>query len=1223
MGPSENTRSVIKKRTVKVQAHERKIAQNKGTAAGNIATGQRYAALGKDIAQKHYASKPLAQRKADLVSARAKSPEVRTRGQRVALQTHGERVSVAGQARAAGARRYGGPNVNELVANARRATAGKAKPITGQTIIANKLAEDSAQAKQLRAGLGITKPKGQILDRKFTNAVGFIMKQLQRPSTGIGATVKARIMDPAGAATGHSQNTFKEGFLHPDEHASDWDDAVKAAGVKNKYVRGGIALGASVATDPTTYLAFGSGTLAREAGSTATKAALKAHGDVTEALRAGRTAARATGEAGQRQGVKLGIRGLPVHAATGKRVIMTKPLGGPTKERVSQTVSSKVGSRSTGAAAVKEIREGVRQKIMNPNVKPRGWEDYEFDIARQAGNTGRAMERGAQHESDMITHVLTKATKDWDESKHIKVINALEHNAFDGLDPGERAVADRVKRLRELWYAKEPGRPELLPESKVGFHRAPEAPTFDHPVEMDDLYAARDRVENAPDAAARRHAVHQQALLTLERRDQTAARLAHQKNVEAYNKAPVGYMPRRLRPEEEAGLGHPKGVTARGPNTGGSTSYKGRKVSVPLSDMTHEEFARYETNIPKLVQARHLEHGRIMANKEQHKWMAGLADPVNISPEDVQHLVGDKTRRFYARDEHGVHPLFDLRTGEVQADKLRKAVESGQEISEIDPSKLGTIQKLIRGGHTPHEQDIADLGRPLPGEAREAFLKRMHRSWKWWATAPNPSYHARNAVGDTFNALGAGTTTGDFKAALRLNHINSKMLDVDKMANSPEGSRALEVLRTAASRSEHYPATGELSDLEVLGMANKYGAINSGIISGELRELQTVGEGPVVQALHLGKPRDAIQRAGDYRENIARLATFRNGLKKGMSPPEAAAFSLRHHIDYSNLSEAEVKFWRYTVPFWTWWSRNLPLQARSLASHPGLYANTEKARRQSLITAGIDPNIAESMGDTDQENLPWATGLHSGKGKNRVPLVAGPGLSYMDLGSIPYPHTDIGTTVKNASSDLVGRVNPFIKLAGEEGTGVNPYTFQQHEQHGEGKYVTAPAWLPANLPGVKEKYNKKTGQMEKQVNWRTLSVLNTIPVVNRAGKVGAQTTTPGKAGPHEAIMGWLTGPKYSPLDPRQLKLNQLYDQRAVVDSWIGEHKGNYTHTAGAPWTGPVGKAYKHRSKIQKDIDNVSKSMGFKNIRSAGRPKGKATPLFGAPGRSSGMFGAGG
>jgi hypothetical protein len=596
-------------------------------------------------------------------------------------------------------------------------------------------------------------------------------------------------------------------------------------------------------------------------------------------------------------------------------------------------------------------------------------------------------------------------------------------------------------------------------------------------------------------------------------------------------------------------------------------------------------------------------------------WQAALGDTVELSAKEARALGGTKGY-LYVRDPRGLHPAFDAETGKLHGDALAHAVNNGHEIIQVDPRKLQTLHSLFRGGQTARGFTPGDLAVPSKLESQQNLLQRTHRTWKWWATAPNPSYHLRNLAGDTFNAVLAGTQTGDFATAFRLNRANSALKHVEASVNTPEGRRAIAALTKAQNKVEHFPH-GDLTHLEIIGLANKYGAINTGIVSGELREAQRLGKG-VADITHTRAAGNAIQAVGDYRENLVRLATFRNGLKRGMTPSEAAQYSLRHHIDYANLSKAERDVWRYVFPFWTWWSRNLPLQLTKMATKPGIYANVEKARRQSLGAAGVDPNISAAMQNYEQENLPWGTPFKI----SGTPVTAAPGLPYMDVGSVPYlPAFAKGNTsaaLQPIAQDLFSRVNPFVKTPAEVISGINAFTLQPHEQYGEGKYVPAPSWLPNDFPGVKRIYDKKSGKMVKGVNWRVMAGLGLFPVAQRAGRLSTPESRPGKPTPAMVGLGWAAGPRFAPAPVKgkeglqargQLALNQLYDMRSRIDGWISEHKPEVPHQTGVPWSktpggGEIAKAYEQRAKIDAAINNVRRTMGYKNVKKVGRPRSK-------------------
>lgn len=1271
MQGADATRAVIKKRTVPVKAHTRQIAA-KPSAAGIAAGAERYKALGTHIAQQQYASKTPQQRAASRVAAR-KAGDQRTRTQRVYLGTHASWVQPASQGRSALARRYSTDTATQQRNLAKIDSSKPAKvrapklAVPKPSVIQQKLATDAAQAKALRLqvlGQALPRHKPGWLARSTKSSVLGVMKEASRVGTGIGAEALGRIGDPVGQQSGRSTNTFVEGFKHPEQHYADWNKVAEKAGVHNKVAQSALAFGAAVGTDPLTFLTGGVGTAAKEAAAAAARKATLEGATKAEAIRAGRAAEDALGPAGQRRSLKIGLRGAPVRVATGgaKREIMTPATSGKARQAIVDA------ARKRGIVhhpIVPKAREGLRGIVGNPNVKPAGWTEYQWEVAKHAGNAGRAAERATSHIESKVAHRYQNATADWSDAQHLKVLKAVEAKNLSGLDDAERRVAEAMQHDAEVWYRNEPARGGTArhKDAKVGWAAGPPAtPTFQHVVEHGDIAASRATMHEAAQKLQEAEAAAKAASLTKKGTprkklpamayaevDQAKAAAekatrahvllrqegARQRQVirdftrelERYHLSPAGYVPRPR--AQGVIIDNSRRASGRGPTVGGSMSYQGRKLPA-LEHMTPEQLGQVETNIPRLMMQRAAEHARVQGAVTQHQYMAGLGDVVSLTPKAAKNLKGVRDMRLFARDDRGIHPMFNGETGEIKVDDLVGHVNKGHEIIQVDPRKYGTIQQLVSAGRADRKVDVSNLLK-VQQEGPGNILQRTYRGWKWWATAPNPSYHARNLVGDTFNAMLAGTTSGDFAHAFKLNRANSALRHVEASLTSPDGRRAVKALRDAHARVDHYPATGPLSDLELIGLANKHGAINTGIISGELREVQgAAGEGPIVKALHLQAPRDQIQKVGDWRENVVRLATFRNGLKRGLSPEEAAAYSLRHHIDYSNLSAAERNYWRYAFPFWTWWSRNVPLQVSKMATRPGVYANVEKARTQSLIAAGVDPAVADTQQAYDQENLPWGTPFKMNVAGKRDAVVAGPGLPYMDVGSIPIPQRSFAGSAKPLIQDLFSRANPIVKTPAEILSGINPFTLQPHEQFGEGKYVPAPSWLPADTPGVKTAYDKKTGKMMKQVNWRVLAAIGALPVAQRAGRIATPDTAPGKPTANQVLAGWATGPRYAPVDDRQLKLNQLYDQRNQVDSWLSEHKSDVPHKSGVKWTDTKGgKAiaaqYTKRSEIDKQINLVKKALGYKNVKSPGRPRGAKGTIPGGFGGGSfgGTFNSGG
>ena len=86
-----------------------------------------------------------------------------------------------------------------------------------------------------------------------------------------------------------------------------------------------------------------------------------------------------------------------------------------------------------------------------------------------------------------------------------------------------------------------------------------------------------------------------------------------------------------------------------------------------------------------------------------------------------------------------------------------------------------------------------------------------------------------------------------------------------------------------------------------------------------------------------------LQSFSESREDLLRLASFRRALKRGDTPEAAATWANRHHFDYGDLTETEVRALRRVMPFYTFMARNTPLQLASLIKSPGRFATLEKS----------------------------------------------------------------------------------------------------------------------------------------------------------------------------------------------------------------------------------------------------------------------------------------
>ena len=94
--------------------------------------------------------------------------------------------------------------------------------------------------------------------------------------------------------------------------------------------------------------------------------------------------------------------------------------------------------------------------------------------------------------------------------------------------------------------------------------------------------------------------------------------------------------------------------------------------------------------------------------------------------------------------------------------------------------------------------------------------------------------------------------------------------------------------------------------------------------------------------LERGKSGKVLQAIPRGIENEARMMHFFTLIRRGESPAEAMMKVKKYLFDYSNLSDIEKNWLRRLIPFYTWQSKNVRLQAKLLIEKPGFFASQHK-----------------------------------------------------------------------------------------------------------------------------------------------------------------------------------------------------------------------------------------------------------------------------------------
>ncbi len=328
---------------------------------------------------------------------------------------------------------------------------------------------------------------------------------------------------------------------------------------------------------------------------------------------------------------------------------------------------------------------------------------------------------------------------------------------------------------------------------------------------------------------------------------------------------------------------------------------------------------------------------------------------------------------------------------------------------------------------------------PMSREGREwtNMFDKVQGYWKMAVTAPNPGFHIRNMMGDSYlNYLDGVVNPEVYRKSSSIVFGKGKI-------NLRVGDRVI---------------TGD--DIMALyrreGLHSKFAQTENLVGGTSSRVLDTIGE------------------LSNKREDFGRLAHFIDALGKEAKhgrnfddAVEAAAERVRKfNIDYSDMTDMEKKFKR-VIPFYTFARKALPVQLEMVFTRPGRVAVLPKGKQAIERMLGVREAGDESPLPGIDENLPpWMRDYFNiSMGNNRV---RSPDLPIDLLGQYANP-------VKGVLSG----VSPFIKGPIELGTGKTvPEGFKQK--------ASIPRYLLNQTPISRQVANyvwKDDDAPEKSLRW--------------------------------------------------------------------------------------------------------------------------------------------
>lgn len=219
------------------------------------------------------------------------------------------------------------------------------------------------------------------------------------------------------------------------------------------------------------------------------------------------------------------------------------------------------------------------------------------------------------------------------------------------------------------------------------------------------------------------------------------------------------------------------------------------------------------------------------------------------------------------------------------------------------------------------------------------FVDQANRFFKTYAIL-SPGFHVRNSMGAMFNNYVAGVSMKSYnEVGLNLKRFRKGGLEAVQADVRP----IFKALDEAGFFADNAQVTSELGE---------FGGRETGKLTAKLGKLGNVGpvDNPVTRL---------SRETGDRVERFQRTVLAYDRMRKGSSLDEAWDAVSQMHFDYSDLSKVETGAFKRVIPFWTWTSRNFPLQLEMVYRQPKAYQRFG-AVKNALTDEDGDPELVPS-----------------------------------------------------------------------------------------------------------------------------------------------------------------------------------------------------------------------------------------------------------------------
>ena len=356
------------------------------------------------------------------------------------------------------------------------------------------------------------------------------------------------------------------------------------------------------------------------------------------------------------------------------------------------------------------------------------------------------------------------------------------------------------------------------------------------------------------------------------------------------------------------------------------------------------------------------------------------------------------------------------------------------------PSRWQSMQRMVLDGfNVLNEKTIPDvavrnevleifknvkrLDDPAFVRAADALLKDYNTFFKSYVTL-TIGFHTRNALTNTFMMLAAG---GNPLNLIRARKIYSAWDDFTKtykprvraaatqklgegpfvpartVAKEDLGQIFDDFIKFALNKKIIKPAEeaavreslafsgatgfgqfGEIADAAGLGRPGVFGREATGTLPivtkiPGLKKTFVAKEVPGARRASevLGLPIYGSRKFGQWLEGMNRFMLTFDGLQQGFDAATAAARTQKYLIDYNDLSTAD-RVLKNIIPFWTWASRNTPLQIENMWLNPKAYTIYNKFRENLRDEENESPFLRQYRREAGAFKIPELSALQGG-----------------------------------------------------------------------------------------------------------------------------------------------------------------------------------------------------------------------------------------------------